>query len=107
MLLDFLDVVHQLQERVRLLPFPVHHCDFRMAVRLQAELNNQTLCGGSTADCVTSREGNEESNYCGMFVPGQGWKAPTSEPESSAQREEEAANALVQLQRNNIPENTH
>ena len=81
--------------------------DFRMAVRLQAELNNQTLCGGSTADCVTSREGNEESNYCGMFVPGQGWKAPTSEPESSAQREEEAANALVQLQRNNIPENTH
>ena len=44
--------------------------DFRMAVRLQAELNNQTLCGGSTADCVTSREGNEESNYCGMFVPG-------------------------------------
>ena len=36
----------------------------------------------------------------------QGWKAPTSEPESSAQREE-AANALVQLQRNNIPENTH
>ena len=23
--------------------------DFRMAVRLQAELNNQTLCGGSTA----------------------------------------------------------
>ena len=145
MLLDFLDVVHQLQERVRLLLFPVHHCcqqkkkvilewqfldivhqlqvrlllfpahrlsaeeesDFRMAVRLQAELNNQTLCGGSTADCVTSREGNEESNYCGMFVPGQGWKAPTSEPESSAQREEEAANALVQLQRNNIPENTH
>ena len=81
--------------------------DFRMAVRLQAELNNQTLCGGSTADCVTSREGNEESNYCGMFVPGQGWKAPTSEPESSAQRGEEAANALVQLQRNNIPENTH
>ena len=30
-----------------------------------------------------------------------------SEPESSTQREEEAANALVQLQRNNIPENTH
>ena len=27
-------------------------------------------------------EGNQESNYCGMFVPGQGWKAPTSEPES-------------------------
>ena len=59
------------------------------------------------SSCVTSREGNEESNYCGMFVSGQGWKAPTSEPESSAQREEEAANALVQLQRNNIPENTH
>ena len=71
-----------------------------MAVRLQAELNNQTLCGGS-------REGNEESNYCGMFVPGQGWKAPTFGPESSAQREEEAANALTQLQRNKIPENTH
>ena len=51
--------------------------DFRMAVRLQAELNNQTLCCGSTVDCVTSREGNEESNYCGMFVLGQGWKAPT------------------------------
>ena len=81
--------------------------DLRMAVRLQAELKNQTLCGGLTADCVTSREGNEESNYRGMFVPGQGWKAPTSEPESSAQKEEEAANALVQLQRNNIPENTH
>ena len=32
-------------------------------------------------------EGNKESNYCGMFVPRQGWKAPTSEPESSAQRE--------------------
>ena len=46
-----------------------------MAVRLQAELNKQTLCGGSTTDCATSREGNEESNYCGMFVPGQGWKA--------------------------------
>ena len=30
-----------------------------------------------------------------------------SEPESSDQKEEEAANALVQLQRNNIPENTH
>ena len=73
-----------------------------MAVRLQAELNNQTLCGGSRHG-----EGNEESNYCGMFVPGQGWKEPTSEPESSAQREEEAANALAQLQRNNIPENTH
>ena len=81
--------------------------DFRMAVSLQAELNNQTLCGGSTADCVTFREGNEESNYCGMFVPCQGWKAPTSEPESSAHREEETANALVQLQRDNIPENTH
>lgn len=60
-----------------------------------------------TAHCVTSREGNEESNYCCMFVPCQGWKAPMSEPESSAQRVEEAANALVQLQRNNIPENTH
>ena len=81
--------------------------DFRVAVHLQAELNNQKLCGGSTADCVTSCEGNEESNYCGMFVPSQGWKAPTSEPESSAQREEEAANALVQPQRNIIPENTH
>ena len=48
--------------------------DFRMAVRLQAELNNQTLCGGSRADCVTSREGNEESNYCGMFVPARAGK---------------------------------
>ena len=38
--------------------------DFRMAVRLQAELNNQTLCGGSRADCVTSREGN------GLYRPG-------------------------------------
>ena len=76
-----------------------------MAVRLQADLSNQTLCGqcgGSTADCVTSHEGNEESNYYGMFVPGQGWKAPTYEPESSAQREE-AANTIVQLQRNNLP----
>ena len=79
--------------------------DFRLAVRLQAELNNQTLCRGSTADCVISREGNEETNYCSTFVPGQGWKASTSEPESSAQREE-AANALVQLQKNNIPELT-
>ena len=83
--------------------------DFRMAVRLQSDLSNQTLCGqcsGSTADCVTFREGNEVTNYYGMFVPGQGWKAPTYEPESSAQREEEAANAIVQLQRNNIPQNT-
>ena len=48
--------------------------DFRMAVRLQAELNNQTLCGGSRADCVTFREGNEESNYCGMFVPARAGK---------------------------------
>ena len=46
--------------------------DFRMAVHLQAELNNQTLCGGSTEDRVTFHEGNEESNYCGMFVPRAG-----------------------------------
>ena len=52
-----------------------YESDFRMAFRLQAESNNQTLCGGSTADWVTSRElreGNEESNYCSTFVPGQG-----------------------------------
>ena len=48
--------------------------DFRMAVRLQAKLNNKTLCGGSRADCVTFREGNEESNYCGMFVPARAGK---------------------------------
>ena len=63
-----------------------YESDFRMAFRLQAELNNQTLCGGSTVDWVTSHEGNEESNYCGMFVAGQGWKASTPEPGSSAER---------------------
>ena len=47
------------------------------------------------ADFVSPGKNNPQS---GMYVPGQGWKSPTFEPES-CQREQEAANALVELQK--------
>ena len=54
----------------------------------------------AAADFVSSCR---ENDYSGMYVPGQGWKSATFEPESSesSQREEEAANALIELQRKN------
>ena len=49
------------------------------------------------ADFVSLGKDNPQS---GMYVPGQGWKSPMFEPET-CRREQEAANALVELQKNN------
>ena len=71
--------------------------DFRLAVRLQEELNSEDSSDVLAADFVSPGKDNPQS---GMYVPGQGWKSPTFEPES-CQRAQEAANALVELQKNN------
>ena len=68
--------------------------DFRLAVRLQEELNNEDSSDVLAADSVSPGKDNPQS---GRYVPGQGWKSPTFEPES-CQREQEA---LVELQKNN------
>ena len=60
-------------------------------------LNNEDSSDVLAADFVSPGKDNPQSV---MYVPGQGWKSPTFEPES-CQREQEAANALVELQKNN------
>jgi len=68
-----------------------------VAVCLQEELNNEDSSDVLVADFVSPGKDNPQS---GMYVPGQGWKSPAFEPES-CQREQEAVNALVELQKNN------